>query len=364
MRIVILIVIIVAFFIVLGFLNNYKFYNNKYYKCSGRGMGKITDRIFKQFNLKNDPNDWNIYMPCGYNNVEKELKEINLGNNRNKIIFGINGCDRIVAKNSIWDIIRKTYGRHHAGKLMPNSYVLHDPDDIRKLHEDYDKDNIYILKKNIQRKEGLKLTSDLKEILEAYKEKYRVAQLYLRDLYLVNKRKVNLRIYLLVVIRGNKKQYFLCKAGKCIYTYKEYNDDDFDFESNITSYHLDMNVYKKNPRTLDDLIVHLNNDGKDGQQLFRNIEENFRYVCKAMDPYLYQSENIKGTTTFQLFGADVVFDNNMHPYLLEFNKGPDMTGRDKTDEKLKDNVIYDMYALVGIMPMSGSTQTFFKIHES
>ena len=90
----------------------------------------------------------------------------------------------------------------------------------------------------------------------------------------------------------------------------------------------------------------------------------FRYVCKAMDPYLYQSENIKGTTTFQLFGADVVFDNNMHPYLLEFNKGPDMTGRDKTDEKLKDNVIYDMYALVGIMPMSGSTQTFFKIHES
>ena len=52
-------------------------------------------------------------------------------------------------------------------------------------------------------------------------------------------------------------------------------------------------MFIKNPRTLDDLIVHLNNDGKDGQQLFRNIEENFRYVCKAMDPYLYQSENIK-----------------------------------------------------------------------
>ena len=206
MKIIIFIILVIVFFLVLNFFNGLKFYNNKYYKCPGKGMGKITNNIFKQFNLTRDDNNWNIYMPCGYNNVEKELTQIDLGNDRNKIIFGINGCDRIVAKNSIWDIIRKAYGRKYASTLMPQSYVLHDPDDIRKLHEDYDKDNIYILKKNIQRKEGLKLTSDLKEILEAYKEKYRVAQLYLRDLYLVNKRKVNLRIYLLVVIKGNKNE--------------------------------------------------------------------------------------------------------------------------------------------------------------
>ena len=364
MRIIILFILVVAFFLVINFFNNIKFYNNSYYKCPGRGMGKITDNIFKEFNLKRDEKNWNIYMPCGYNNVEKELQQIDLKGDRNKIIFGINGCDRIVAKNSIWDIIRKTYGSKHAGSLMPQSYVLHDPDDIRKLHEDYNEKNIYILKKNIQRKEGLKLTSDLREILEAYKEKYRVAQLYLRDLYLVNRRKVNLRIYLLVVIKGSKKRYYLCKAGKCIYTYKEYNDDDFDFESNITSYHLDMNVYKNNPRTLDDLITHLNKNGKNGNLLFKNIEENFRYVCKAIDPYLFQSSNIEGAVTFQLFGADIVFDNNMHPYLLEFNKGPDMSGRDKTDEVLKDHVIYDMYSIVGILPMYSGTKTFFQIHTS
>ena len=35
-------------------------------------------------------------MPCGYNQVEKELKTINVNGDRSKVIFGINGCDNIV----------------------------------------------------------------------------------------------------------------------------------------------------------------------------------------------------------------------------------------------------------------------------
>ena len=97
-------------------------------------------------------------------------------------------------------------------------------------------------------------------ILTAKDESYKVVQKYLTNLYLINKRKVNLRIYLLILIKDNKIYFYMSNIGKCIYTNKEYNDNNFDFESNITSYHLDMNVYKTNPRTLDELYEFLNKD--------------------------------------------------------------------------------------------------------
>jgi hypothetical protein len=86
----------------------------------------------------------------------------------------------------------------------------------------YNKKDIYILKKNIQRKEGLKLTSDLNTILNAKDESYKVVQKYLTNLYLINKRKVNLRIYLLILIKDNKIYFYMSNIGKCIYTNKEF----------------------------------------------------------------------------------------------------------------------------------------------
>jgi hypothetical protein len=360
----IVIIVIIILFIILLYIINYKSYNNKkFYKCSNN-LGKITDNIFANFNFKHNNENWDIYMPCGYNNVENELKTINVNGDKSKIIFGINGCDNIVSKNGIWDILKNEYTREYASELMPTSYILYDPIELKHLKDDYKEGDIYILKKNIQRKEGLKLSKDLKEILAAGKDDYRVAQKYMRNLYLINKRKVNLRIYLIVIIKGNKKRFYISRKGKCIYTNKEYNDNDFDFESNITSYHLDMNIYKKNPRDFKELIEYIDERGDDGKKLFRNIEKLMYFVSKAMENKLYQSNNLKGTTTFQIFGGDVIFDSNLHPYLLEFNKGPDMSARDKLDEYMKSDVQYDMFSLVGLLPYDYKTNSFFLIYEN
>ena len=332
------------------------YYNNinsypTYYRCDKRKIGRINGKVFKEYNIgRNSGDNWDVYIPCGYNLVENELKKIAITNKRNKFIFGVNGCDNIVSKNKIWYLLVKFHGRNNAKKLMPESYILEDENDMRLFKKNYSKNTIYILKKNVQRKEGLKLTRSYFEISNASKDRYRVVQKYMRNLYLINKRKVNLRIYLLIVIKGNSKKFYLSHKGKCIYTKREYRDDDFDFESNITSYHLDMNVYKKNPRNFRELAIYLNNHGENSEIFFKNIELLLQYICKAISPYLYQSKNIKGTTSFQLFGLDVIFDKNLHPYLLEFNKGPDMIPRDDIDEKMKMDVQKSMFATVGIIP--------------
>ena len=46
---------------------------------------------------------------------------------------------------------------------------------------------------------------------------------------------------------------------------------------------------------------------------------------------IFKSRNIRRHTTFQLFGCDIILDQNLNPYILEFNKGPEMTPKNDED---------------------------------
>jgi len=375
---ILLLLIILFIFIFLCKSVKYENFNNPqnnennfltYYRCKDKMLGKIMKDIFDTNNITQTNDNWNIYVPCGYNNVENELKTISMKNNiSNKYIFGVNGCDTIVSKNKIWECLLKCYGREKAKTLMPESYILDDPNEIMEFRRQFNPNEkeIYILKKNIQRKEGLKLTRDFFEILNGSEEEYRVAQKYITDLYLINDRKINLRIYLLIVIKNNSVYFYLCGIGKCIYTNKKYNDNDLDFESNITSYHLDMSVYNENPRDFEQLRTYIDTKNQikdDGKKLFNNIELLMKEVSLCLSKNFYQSKNIEGSITFQLFGADVIFNNELKPYLLEFNKGPDMNPRDILDENMKNVVQTDMFKTVGIIPENGNN-SFFLIYRN
>jgi len=366
----ILIIIIIVLLIILCKLRNKtienfenEISNLSYYRCESKMLGKVLQDILDNNNIIKSDNNWNIYIPCGYNDVEEELKKILIKDNKiNKYIFGLNGCDTIVSKNKIWESLVGCFGRKHASLLMPESFILDDLNELELFRKSYNAslNEIYILKKNIQRKEGLKLTRDYFEIIDGAKDDYRIAQKYITNLYLINQRKVNLRIYLLIVIKDNYIYFYTSDKGKCIYTNKKYNDNDLDFESNITSYNLDMTVYKENPRNFEELALFIDQNEsenimkyKDSKYLFNKINLLMEEISICLSKNLYQSKNIKKTIAFQLFGADVIFDTELHPYLLEFNKGPDMSPRDEIDENMKNNVQTDMLKIVGILPDNG-----------
>ena len=78
---------------------------------------------------------------------------------------------------------------------------------------------------------------------------------------------------------------------------------------------------------------------------------------------LYQSKNIKETLSFQLFGCDVIFNNELHPYLLEMNKGPDMSPRDEEDQFMKKTVQTDMFKIIGVISHDDENNSFYLIYK-
>lgn len=368
----------------------------KFYKCSKYLNNKPTELGLKDAGyskITDKSGDWELYVPCGYNYVEDELREIDLNKvnnskNNNKVlkVFGIDGCDKIASKNYLWKLLVSTHGRKGASQIMPLTYQVADQIDMKHFKNEFDENQIYILKKNIQQKKGIKIMKgDYQKIRkEAINDNYKVIQTYLNNPYLINKRKVNLRIYLAIVcypasifesdflndthqmmLSNNKvnknrtiTKYYLYNEGKCIYTNQDYSSDIENTESHLTSVNLDEKIYESNPESLQDLKTHLGLTNYD--VLWKQILDIMRKTAVATEKNVCKYENINQTIRFQLFGGDIILgmsDNynnnnsnssNIVPYLLEFNKGPSMKYVSPNDEKLKTKLFTDLFCLANV----------------
>jgi hypothetical protein len=344
------------------FRNNEEGFTN-YYRCEKRPLGGIYKEILNEesVNLTQDLSEFNLYYPCGYNGVEKELRALDLGGKTGQNIFGICGSDTIASKSSLWKVVSEHYGREFASKLIPESWLLKDNREFPLFKEQFTADKIYILKKNVQRKKGIKLTSDLEEVENAYKNKYVMVQ-EKHDSIIINKRRLNLRIYVFVVYKNGKKSVYIHDSAKVLYTSKDVEENSSsnseEFETLITnSYVTDLEIYNKNPLTLNKLLVYLEeNRGVNSVVMKQKIYAVLKNVMIALLPRVCNCKNMRDQNMYQMFGADVLIDTKFKPYVLEFNKGPDMKHKDDADYKLKKKVIFDTFEKIGVI--QGKDKTY------
>ena len=344
------------------FRNNEEGFTN-YYRCEKRPLGGIYKEILNEesINLTQDLSEFNLYYPCGYNGVEKELRALDLGGKTGQNIFGICGSDTIASKSSLWKVVSEHYGREFASKLIPESWLLKDNREFPLFKQQFTADKICILKKNVQRKKGIKLTSDLEEVENAYKSKYVMVQ-EKHDSIIINKRRLNLRIYVFVVYKNGKKSVYIHDSAKVLYTSKDVEENSSsnseEFETLITnSYVTDLEIYNKNPLTLNKLLVYLEeNRGVNSVALKRKIYDVLKNIMIALLPRVCNCKNMRDQNMYQMFGADVLIDTKFKPYVLEFNKGPDMKHKDEADYKLKKKVIFDTFEKIGVI--QGKDKTY------
>ena len=315
-----------------------------------------------------------LIVPCSYETTEKEINDLETnGINQNQYgdavrIFMLNNTDHMVSKLALWKYLKEKYGSAIASNMLPHTWDLTDTNEVELFKSQFDPKKIYITKNNYQRQEGLEIHTKLDTILKS-RDKYILVQELLQDPYLVSGRKINLRVYV-VVIKDNYSNIKLqiYRDGFMYYTPELFKPNDPSFKKNITTGYIDRQVYVENPLTHMDFRKWLD----DSNRKLTDIESYFKqsYPHIKLSDYIFSQiyeqlgfvfqtyETIVGTKTFgvsfQLYGVDVAINQDLKPMVMEINKGPDLGAKDGRDRELKMGLGIDILKSVGLIPNTGN----------
>ena len=245
----------------------------------------------------------------------------------------------------MYKTLRSTYSANILNTIVPITYILNNPNDVKALRNSATDGAVYIAKKNIQRQSGVVLFTDPRKILG---EGYVVVQELLQTPFLINKKKINIRVYLLITINKLGIEFYIYNNGFLYYTVNNFKEMSINPTENITTgFDINRDVYKTNPLTIKDFKNELG-PGK-SNTFDNNLQKLFKMIKDAYAITLYsENVNIPGTK-FLIYGCDVAPDQNLDMKLMEINKGPDLSFKDDDrDKNLKIGLIRDAFELVGI----------------
>lgn len=307
-----------------------------------------TQTIFKEICSQNNINNVNtvdeaniIFFSLLTDYIQVSHKLLKVKNV--KYIYSIKSIDLIASKSIIYEFLQNTLTKNELHNTVPITFLIQNEIELQKFKEQFDLNKMYILKKNVQRQKGCTITNNLQYILNNNTE-YVVCQELLLNPYLIHGYKINVRIYLLIVVTKSLNLY-IYNNGFIYYAPNKFNRSSFDDDVHITTGYIDRKMYDDKPMTLQDFNTTLNTEEKN--TLNFNIKRIFKNVKKSYHKHLlrYDSSN---KTNFVICGADLAIDNNLNCKLMEINKGPDLSYKDDRDKVVKYNVVNDAFKIVGL----------------
>ncbi len=309
--------------------------------------------FFENYNIKNIDTDFTdskveykkkLFIACTFDDVDYEISQMKKTKNNYYMI--INKCDLFVGKNYLWNFLKAIY-KNDVTKYVPQSFVTYNYNSMEEFKKKYDKNKLYIMKKNVQRQEGIRITNNYEDLLNGIKDQFIIIQELLQNPFLLNGRKINLRVYILVVIKDKTCTIYAYSNGFMYYTSKMFEKGSTDLDKNVTTGYIDRKVYEENPLTHDDFRKYL---GKDKSKIiFDNIYKLIKNVMSPIKEYLVSVQAFPGSTQFQVFGSDIAVNDDLTATLMEINKGPDLSYKDERDGEVKKNLIEDMFNTVGVI---------------
>jgi hypothetical protein len=289
-----------------------------------------------------------------------------------KYIFGLRGSDLIASKS----LLAMTLKRAGHGSLMPRTYVTEGGSDKAAFLKDFGTGNnnnnndLYILKKNVQRQEGFVITGDKSVLIDAFEPNsgFVVCQELLQDPLVITgldgvARKINLRVYILIIVDENvnanasasNASIYMYDDGFVYYTADAWKPGSSDPGPNITTGYVDRQVYVDNPLTTQDLyafLAHANANVNAGELLRSNMINALVKLAKTYAPIFWSNNNTYPGKKFLVYGCDVAPSANMDVRIMEVNKGPDLGYKDDRDKALKLGMMQDAMEIVGLLPLS------------
>ncbi|KAL8436910.1 hypothetical protein Efla_002108 [Eimeria flavescens] len=252
-------------------------------------------------------------------------------------------------------------------KYFPSTWIL--PTDAASLRGECadKKKKTFIVKPDCgSQGRGIYLTQNIKEINF---EESLVAQRYIHKPFLLDGLKFDLRLY--VLITGcNPLRLFLHKDGLVRFATHKYELPNprncGDLRMHLTNYAINrsstqfqqstdpQDALGGHKRSLFHVMERLRQEGIDVDVIRAKISDMLIKTIIAIQPslaHIYSSCQAADPTNsmcFEVFGADVVLDSRLEPWLLEVNHSPSFATDSPLDKQVKSAVIRDTLRLVGL----------------
>lgn len=339
----------------------------------------LLNSFFLSSNLKDSKNEKILYWPVKKKDIEKEIKEAYKLNF--SYYYGFLGIDAIASKRGLYLFLLNFYNQTYQEIIPPtidNHYLEEQEKEFKSQTQN---DKYFILKKETQRQTGIKIVDNYQQAKNLIKTgQYTIVQKMLTNPYLITdpvdkkERKINIRIYFLIVINNNTIHSYIYKNGFLYYTPESFelpqpsqlskeseklekstesikNQASENTEmkhiikdSIITSGYIPREIYNRNPLTVEDLREHIQNEKK-WSCLWNSIKNKLGKISQAYKNFLiHKNKNKNG---FHIFGVDVEpFSELNDCRILEINKFPDLGAKDKRDKELKIKMFTEALNLV------------------
>lgn len=190
-----------------------------------------------------------------------------------------------------------------------------------------------------------------------------VVQHYIDNPHLINGLKYDLRLYV-GVSSFNPLKVYLFADGLTRFATEKYSNNLTNVFSQLTNYSINKysSSFIKNEDEDDDscgnkwsiraLKEYYETQGIDHHKMWKDVEE---IIVKT----LISCEDIVNTKTskfmnenhdncFEFFGFDIMFDDNLKPWLIEVNLLPSLSIPTPIDKKIKLNALGQMFDIVGL----------------
>jgi len=254
-------------------------------------------------------------------------------------------------------------------KYMPETYVLPRDQDffMNEKLKNFDvnnKENLWLLKPVASsRGRGIRLLTDVNNI-----PKKTIVTHYIYNPHLINGRKYDLRLYLLITGYAPLKIY-LFDNGLARFCSEEYDlnpEKMNDRYIHLTNYSINKTSlnFEQNDSVNDEFgekwtLSTLKHYFEKNKLNFENVWTKIKDIIikivltvTGMAIPLVKSFNLSSGNLFELYGVDILLDENLIPWLMEVNLNPSLNCDSQLDLKVKSKLLTDIFNIIGAIPFS------------
>lgn len=273
------------------------------------------------------------------------------------------GSTELTRKDRLWEnfnAIKQAFGGD-TFDFVPESYVL--PDQVDQFLDCYERTNYtWIVKPNASSQgKGIFLLRDLEELPL---EECSVVSRYIDNPLLIQGLKFDLRIYVLVTSYTPLRAY-VYKEGLTRFASSPYSMETRHLQDayrHLTNYSVNKTAHNfvENQEvdsdnvghkwSLSALNKHLKCVGVDCDLMWARIMDLIVKTLLTVEPPIASKtrQNCVHNNCFEIYGFDVMVDDQLKPWLLEVNLSPSMQADSPLDWKVKSSLLADAFNIVGI----------------